>query len=89
MASTELLTAIMALLLDVRERQRATVAKMIAAVWLAGSMTITTLARAVSIRFQQQPRTLHKAIAQSAPSPSTPWRSTARTRVACSVGAAS
>lgn len=61
MASTELLTAIMALLLDVGERQRATIAKMVAAVWLAGSMTITTLARAAAIRFQQQPRTLHKA----------------------------
>jgi hypothetical protein len=32
MASTELLTAIMALLLDVGERQRATIAKMVVAV---------------------------------------------------------
>jgi hypothetical protein len=62
MASTELLTAIMALLLDVGARQRATLAKMIVAVWLAGSMTITSLARAAAIRFQQQPRTLHKAV---------------------------
>lgn len=61
MASTELLTAIMALLLDVRDRQRPTIAKMIVAVWLAGSMTITTLARAAAIRFEQKPRTLHKA----------------------------
>jgi hypothetical protein len=34
---------------------------MVVAVWLAESMTITSIARAAAIRFQQQPRTLYEA----------------------------
>lgn len=52
---------ILALLVGVRSCQRDTIAKMIAAECLAGSVTITAMARAASIPFRQSPRTLHKA----------------------------
>jgi hypothetical protein len=52
---------ILALLGSVRACQRNTLAKMVAAVWLAGSIAITSMARTASIAFRQTPRTLHKA----------------------------
>ena len=42
-------------------KQRETVAKMVAAVILAGTLTVTALARSAAIAFRQRPRTLHKS----------------------------
>jgi hypothetical protein len=61
---------IVALLGSVRACQRDTIAKMIAAVWLAGTVSITAMARAAAMAFRQSPRTLQKAFDRTLSSPS-------------------
>jgi Transposase DDE domain len=59
--TTQLIEALMALVAGVAPRQRITVAKMVASVWLATTLSITAMARAAAMRFGDQPRTLHKS----------------------------
>lgn len=61
MTGQRLLEALESLLIAVAPRQRETVAKFIAAVWLTSTLTVGDMARSAAMRFGARPRTLHKS----------------------------
>lgn len=61
LSAAQLLETLMLMLHTVGWRHRATLAKMVASIWLTGTLSVASMARGAAIRFEERPRMLHKA----------------------------